>query len=770
MEDRTHEYDELQKSHRLLLDAESIGQIGSWEIDLVTGEVITTEGNRRLFFGDDPARGSRFEEYSEAVHPEDRAWVLSRREALLQGTGSPDIEYRIILPDGAVRQIRGLQRVVRDESGKAVRAFGTNIDLTDVKRLQQKLEQERDLLLALINSLPDLVYVKDRQGRFVVVNRSFVQMLGVSDPKEVVGKSDGDFLPSEPAERRAADDQKVLETGQSLINEEEQLTSSLGALRWILSTKVPLVDKGGTVNGLVGIGRDITDRKRSEQRQQEQAALLDITTDAIMMCDMRNRIVYWNRSAAGMFGWSWEEAQGRDPVGLLFSPPRASEAAQATTAAIETGGWSGDLHPRTKDARELTTESRYTLIRDPQGAPTGVLSVNSDVTERRSIQAQLLRTQRLESLGMLAGGIAHDLNNVLAPILMGVEGLSLQQEDEKSRSILSIIQTAAERGASIVRQILGFARGMEGERAEVQLKHLLREIEQIIRQTFPKSIEVRIRVPKDLPSIIADATQVHQVLMNLCVNARDAMPSGGTLTLAAETVRLDETYARMNTKARPIEYVVLEVEDTGTGIPPAIVGKIFDPFFTTKEPGKGTGLGLSVSHSIVENHGGFIKVYSEIGKGTSFRVYLPTAVRAAGREAETVARTIPMGEGELILVVDDEAAVREIARQILESYDYDVATASDGADAIAVFAQQKGAVKAVITDLVMPTMDGLATIRALRRIDPEVRIIVTSGLVMNEQSKPVSDLAVQAFLPKPYTAQVLLETLRRVLETPPVSP
>jgi PAS domain S-box-containing protein len=769
MEDPKHGCDdeELQKSHQLLLDAESIGQIGSWEIDLETGQVVTTEGNRRLFFGDDMARGVRFEEYAEAIHPEDRKWVLDRREELLSGTGSPDIEYRIVLPDGAVRVIRGLQRVVRDASGKAVRAFGTNIDLTELKRLQKSLEEEKELLLAVINSLPDLVFVKDRESRFMLVNRSLAQFLGASDPKDVVGKSDLDFVPSELADKHAADDRQVLETAQSLVDAEELFTSSQGSFRWILTTKVPLLDKGGMVTGLVGIGRDITERKHAQQKQQEQAALLDITTDAILMCDLRNRITFWNKSAAKIFGWSWEEAQGRDAIELLFSPEHAVEPVKATAIVMEEGGWSGDLHPRTKDGRELIVESRYTLVKDPRGSPSGVLCVNSDVSERRSIQSQLLRAQRLESIGTLAGGIAHDLNNVLAPILMGVEGLSLQQDDERSRAILNIIRTAAQRGASIVRQVLGFARGVEGQRSEVQLKHLLREVEQIVQETFPKSIEVKEQVPKDLPPIIADATQIHQVLMNLCVNARDAMPDGGTLTLSAETVRLDNTYARMNTKAKPIEYVVLKVEDTGTGMPPSVLAKIFDPFFTTKDPGKGTGLGLSVTHTIVESHGGFIKVYSEIGRGSSFRVYLPAAVQTVGQETDAPAKIIPMGEGERILVVDDETAVREIAKQILESYDYDVATASDGAEAIAIFAQGKEEIRAVITDMLMPTMDGLATVRALRRISPEVKIIVTSGLVMDEQSKAVSDLGIQAFLAKPYTAEVLLETLKRVLESSP---
>ena len=287
-----------------------------------------------------------------------------------------------------------------------------------------------------------------------------------------------------------------------------------------------------------------------------------------------------------------------------------------------------------------------------------------------------------------------------------------------------------------------------------------------MEETFPKSIQISAPIPKDLPAISADPTQIHQVLMNLCVNARDAMPNGGKLTLSTETVHLDETYVRMHIEAKPIDYVVLKVEDTGTGMAPGLVEKIFEPFFTTKDPGKGTGLGLSMARTIVKSHGGFITLYSEIGKGSSFKVYLPTSHLVEERN-EMVTEGIPMGEGELILVVDDEAAVREIAKQILEFYGYRVATANDGAEAVALYAEKKGEIQTVITDVVMPYMDGVATARALRKINPEVKIIATSGLMADWQSKKMMDLGIQEFLAKPFTADTLLETLRRVLDAAP---
>jgi two-component system cell cycle sensor histidine kinase/response regulator CckA len=639
-------------------------------------------------------------------------------------------------------------------------------NITDRKRLQDSLEQERTLFLALINSLHDQISVKDREGRFVVANPSEAHFKGVEDPAHLVGKTEHDFHERALADKLRSDERRVTEDGISVVDLEESKKSAKGELRWFLTTKIPFRDPSGAIMGLVSSSHDITQRRQAGDKQREQAALLDIATDAILVRDMNSRIVYWNKSSATIYGWRLEEALGQEADRLLFSPARAAEPENAVAIVKEKGEWNGEVHQQSKEGRELTIETRWTLLRGSEGTPTGILCVNTDVTERRAVQSQLLRAQRLESLGTLAGGIAHDLNNVLSPIIMGVEGLGLYCPDTRAATILGIIRTAAQRGASIVHQVLSFARGKEGERTEVQLKHIIREVGQIMEETFPKSIETRIEVPKDLPAVVADSTQIHQVLMNLCVNARDSMPNGGRLGLSAEAVHLDETYSRMHVEAQPIDYVVLKVEDTGHGIPPGLVEKIFEPFFTTKEVGKGTGLGLSVTRTIVKSHGGFINLYSEPGRGSSFKVYLPTAHPVPER-TETASEGIPMGEDELILVIDDEAAVREIARQILESYGYRVVTASDGAEAMAIYMQRRGEIQAVVTDMAMPYMDGAATARALRKINPGVKIVATSGLLAVGQSKKMIELGIQEFLAKPYTAESLLAALRRVLDAPP---
>jgi CheY-like chemotaxis protein len=335
-------------------------------------------------------------------------------------------------------------------------------------------------------------------------------------------------------------------------------------------------------------------------------------------------------------------------------------------------------------------------------------------------------------------------------------------EADRSRW-LAMIKENAERGADLVRQVLTFARGMEGDRVTVQLKHIIKEAVTVLKQTLPKSIVLKSDIPTSLWTISADPTQIHQVLMNISINARDAMPSGGTLTIKAENVQVDENYARMNSEAEAANYVLLTISDTGVGMPPDVVKRIFDPFFTTKEIGKGTGLGLATTLTIVKSHGGFINVYSEPSKGTRFSIYLPSAEAAQESVSLKPQDTLPRGRGELIVVVDDEENIRSIAEATLRQFGYKVVTAVDGTDALAVYAERRDKVAAVLTDLAMPYMDGTALIRALRKLDPDLKIVAMSGLMNEDQAAELKTLNVNAFLSKPYTAETLLNTLATVL-------
>lgn len=379
------------------------------------------------------------------------------------------------------------------------------------------------------------------------------------------------------------------------------------------------------------------------------------------------------------------------------------------------------------------------------------------------MEQQFLRAQRMESIGTLAGGIAHDLNNVLAPILMSIDLLRMTSRDARALAVLSTIETSAKRGADMVKQILSFARGVEGERMVINIRHIIQDMQHLVHDTFPKEIVFRAELDRELPFFSGDHTQVHQVLLNLCVNARDAMPKGGTLTVTATTLLVDDSYAGMTPGSMSGRYLKIKVTDTGTGIPPEVLDKIFDPFFTTKEHGKGTGLGLSTVLSIIKSHGGFLNVYSEPGNGTTFSICFPAMDAPEGATARVQEDTHPRGNDELILIVDDEAAVRTITQQTLETYGYRVMVAADGTEAVALYSMHRTGIAAVVTDMMMPVMGGQATIQVLQRLNPAVKVIAASGLSNDGSSARATAMGVKHFLPKPFTAQTILTALRQVL-------
>jgi PAS domain S-box-containing protein len=508
---------------------------------------------------------------------------------------------------------------------------------------------------------------------------------------------------------------------------------------------------------------DITERKLAEQRIAEQADFLDKARDAILVRDLAGNVLFWNEGAQRVYGWTKDEVMGHAVTDLLYSDKRKFE--DANNATIAAGEWHGELLHHTQGRGDITVEARWTLIRDDEGQPKSILAINTDITERKKIEAQFMRAQRMESIGTLAGGIAHDLNNILAPIMMSIDILKDMAKEPYAREVLETIEVSARRGADIVRQVLSFARGIEGEKVEIQPRHLLRDLEKIIKDTFPKDIRLRFLTPHETWTVLGDPTQIHQILLNLCVNARDAMPHGGNLTVGVENCQLDEQYASMNLQAKPGRYVKLSVMDSGSGIPPDLLDKIFEPFFTTKELNKGTGLGLSTVMAIVKGHDGVINVYSELGKGTAFTVYFPALEDSIKRKKEqNDPVSLPRGNGELLLVVDDEASILAITSQTLQAYGYKVLKATDGADAVAVFAQHKADIAVVLTDMMMPVMDGPSTIYAILRIRPGTKIIAASGLNANDGVAAAVGAGVKHFLTKPYTAGTLLKTLRTVIE------
>ncbi|MBN3878219.1 MULTISPECIES: hybrid sensor histidine kinase/response regulator [unclassified Nostoc] len=631
------------------------------------------------------------------------------------------------------------------------------------QRADNALRQSEERFRVALKNSPIFVYNQDKDLRYTwVYNPPF----GLTIEK-ILGKQDLDIIPVEDAQHLIAIKHGVLTTG---IGTREEVSITIkDTTRYYDLTVEPLRNETQEIVGVTCASIDISERqaalrerKLAEEKIREQAALLNVTTDAICVRDLNNQIIFWNKGAETLYGWQATEAWGKNASELLDDEP-SPEIEAALLQTISKGKWQGELTKLTKMNKEVLVASRWSLVCDEQGKPKSILTVDTDITEKKHLEAQLFRAQRLESIGTLASGIAHDLNNILTPILAGAQLLPLKfpNADERTRHLLEILEINARRGADLVKQVLSFARGVEGKHITLQLKHIIVEIAKILKETFPKSIEISTNLPQNLWMVSGDSTQLHQVLMNLCVNARDAMSNGGTLSISAENMLIDANYARMNLEAKEGPYIVITVSDTGVGIPKEMLDRIFEPFFTTKDVGQGTGLGLSTVLGIVKSHGGFVNVYSEPESVTSFKVYLPAVGGIETRSPENLPPKT--GHGELILVVDDEAAIQEITITSLEAHNYKILVASDGIEAIALYAQNRDKISAVLMDIMLPSLDGLTAMRTLQKINPEVRIIASSGLMSENKLSAVAAIGVNTFLSKPYTVNELLLSLQKVL-------
>ncbi len=631
-------------------------------------------------------------------------------------------------------------------------------------KVEAALRRSEEHFRSLIEHSSDVITIISRDGTITYGSPSLERVLGYK-PDELLGQNAYELIhPQDVALVVDALTRPADASGQH-HSIEYRIRHKNGSWRVLETLGANLLDEP-EVAGILFNSRDITERKQAEEQIREQAALLDKAQDAILVFDLDTRIGFWNKSAERLYGWQADEVIGQKVDDLLHrNDPVAAIAAR--TQALEAGEWIGELQQNTKAGRSIMVESRLTLVRDADAQPKSMLVINTDITERKRLEAQFLRVQRMESIGTLAGGIAHDLNNVLTPILMAIRMLREEVTSRSGQEILNTLEASAHRGSGIVQQVLSFARGVEGERTVFQVKHPLSEVVTITKDTFPRSIHISSKIDKDLWPIVGDPTQLHQVFLNLCVNARDAMPNGGRIQIEAQNTLIDQNYAQMQPEAKPGPYVVVTIADTGVGIPPALLDKVFEPFFTTKEIGKGTGLGLSTVLGIVKSHGGFLSVYSEVGKGTRFKVHLPAADPAQTQPAKEEEVDLPQGHGELILVADDEFAIREIIRVTLESNHYKVLTAGDGTEAVALYAQRGQEIAAVMVDIMMPYMDGPATVRALQKMNPAVRCIAVSGLMENDKVTEMSETGRLAFLAKPFTTEQLLTSLREVLETTP---
>lgn len=522
----------------------------------------------------------------------------------------------------------------------------------------------------------------------------------------------------------------------------------------------------GSILTVVAVVRDTRERRKMQTELFQKTflfkQLFENSPIAIALIDEHESVVDTNKAFFEIFGYDQSECLGKRLSDLIVPKDRIEEKAALDLMAQKRETVQKESIRIAKNGLKVECLVHAFPV-ESDGRNVGSYLLYADLREQKKIERQFLRSQRMESIGVLAGGIAHDLNNVLGPILLSLEYLLRRTTDPLSQEVLSSIEVSATRGAGIVKQILSFARGAEGEHVPLNPRHVIREIHSLARRTFSPSIKLEMSVPKDLRMLRGDPTQLHQVLMNLCLNARDAMPSGGTLAIKAENFDADEAFVRMRPQARKGRYVLISVRDTGAGISQEHLDRIFEPFFTTKERGKGTGLGLSTALGIVKSHEGFIDQVSESGKGSTFRVYFPALDQT--HESPTAEERVDTdGRGENIIIVDDEKSIVEIMKSTLEGHGYSVLTASDGAEAVGVFAERQDSIQLAVIDMMMPLLDGPNTIRSMRKINPLIKVLAVSGMQFEEKNL-VDQLAVHAFIQKPFTAQQLMKKIRNILDS-----
>lgn len=574
------------------------------------------------------------------------------------------------------------------------------------------------------------------------------------------GKTDHDLFAKERADEALADERRIMETGGPIVAKEEKEVWRDGRITWVSTTKLPLRDASGNIIGTFGVSHDITERKAAEERIREQAEIIDQSPVAIIIADLNHRVTYCNKGAIELYGLQREELIGHT-ADEIFTAETMEKLGPGRDAAITTGAWTGDVPIVTKAGRQAHAQFHMSLIHDTAGVPRARLSIAIDITERKRLEEQFLRSQRLEAIGTLAGGVAHDLNNTLAPIMMGVEMLREQLPGEEE--VFAMILDSVRRGAGMVRLLLTYTRGSEGERAAIPAGRLIREIVNLMKGSFPKSIKIVSRCDEDLPHVLGDATQLHQVLLNLCVNARDAMPGGGTLTVEAECRAMEPGTIGAPPDLKPGRYVLLRVRDTGSGIAPGIMDRIMDPFFTTKGPEKGTGLGLSTVVGIVKGHGGHLHVQSTLDFGSTFTVFLPVVAAAAETSVTGKVDDELRGDGETILFIDDEPAVRDVARAVMRRLNYKPLMATDGSDGLIQALLHRGELKAVITDVHMPHMDGLSFVRAFRKMALETPVMLASGRLEEGEKEAFAACGVVHQLDKPFGAPQLAQAIKGLL-------
>jgi two-component system, cell cycle sensor histidine kinase and response regulator CckA len=638
--------------------------------------------------------------------------------------------------------------------------------ITERKRAEAELEYERNLLRTMLDNSPDHIYFKDTQSRFVKASKALADQFGVNSPDEIVGKTDFDFFGEAHARPAFEDEQEIIRTGRSMIAKEEREVWKNGHVTWVSSTKLPMRDVNRNIIGIMGISRDVTERKRAEESQARLATAVEQAAETIVITDTRGTILYANPAFEKTTGYTRAEAIGQNPR-LLKSGKQDPEFYRRMWEVLGRGEtWSGQFTNRRKDGGIYQEEASISPVRDAAGAIVNYVAVKRDVTREKQLEAQMHQAQKMEAIGQLAGGVAHDFNNMLS-VIIGYGEMIMADLDSDSplRHYAGELRRAADRATGLTRQLLMFSRKQKVEPVVLDLNDTVRDLNKILRRLIGENIELSVVPGNQIGHIMADPGHVGQVLMNLAVNARDAMPNGGKLIIATSNVTLDEHYTRTHAGVTPGDYVMLSISDTGSGMTPEVKAHLFEALFTTKPADKGTGLGLAICQTIVQQSGGHIDVESEVGRGATFRIYFPWVNKPVEPEGGLI-QSGPLPRGtETVLLVEDEPSVRNLAANVLEALGYPVLRANNGQEALRLVREHKGPpIRLVVTDVIMPQMGGKVMADWLKTTDPDLKILFTSGYTDDAIAQQGVLEPGVAFLAKPYTPEALARKVRDVLD------
>lgn len=748
-----------------------LGPVAVYTCD-AAGRIV--EYNRRAVdaWGRTPAIGDNAELYcgSYKMYLPDGSPLAHedcRMAEVLRGTVPQIVDAEAIIerPDGSRITVLANIRPLKNEQGEITGAINCLHDITDRKRALTELQEKSDLLQAVTDGIPDAVFVKDRQGRYLLFNRAAADFVG-RPIEEVLGHDDTELFSPIDARRVMERDQRVMING--IIETDEEILTAVGVTRIYLATKAPYRDRSGNCAGVIGISRDITDRKRAEEVLQLRDRAIQAVTQGIVITDISqpdNPIIYSSPEFERMTGYNAEEILGRN-CRFLQGPDTDPETIHNLRQAVqESRQLTVEVLNYRKDGKSFWNELSISPVRDAHGRLTNYVGISTDVTQRRQLEEQYRQSQKLEAIGRLAGGVAHDFNNLLTVILGYCDVLldSPPAQDE-SRDLLEEIKRAGERAAGLTNQLLLFSRKQVQEATQLDLNDLVRNTEKMLGRVIGEDIRLITNLDPKLGSIRAVYGQLEQVLLNLTVNARDAMPNGGKLVIETNQIDVDVEYAAAHHSLQPGLYAMLKVIDTGEGIPDDIREHIFEPFFTTKGVGQGTGLGLPVVHSVVKHSGGHIEVESQPGKGASFSIYLPCVKQLEQpREISRIEESAPSGS-EGILLVEDEMSVAALGQLILEECGYSVFKAGNAEEALTVYANQPSTIQLLVTDVVLPGLNGRMLAEKLLEFNPQLKVLYVSGYMDDDVLRRGIVQNGVAFLQKPYSRKSLAKKVREVLE------